>query len=202
VKKPAGDPQLPRGGAHTQLAEALAVSEQPLAPADVATVYAAHKEFVWAMLQRLGARGPDLEDVFQEVFIVVHRRLPVFRLGAPMQPWLFGICVRLLANLRRRAHRRRELSSSETLDSHAAATAAPEELVAQGQARGVLEAILSGLSEKKRVVFVMFEIEGLSCEEIGTALGVPVGTIYSRLDAARKAFARRLKKHRLAERAP
>jgi RNA polymerase sigma-70 factor, ECF subfamily len=202
VKEPPTPEQEAQGGAPTELAAPIVCAIEPLASLEVAAVYAEHKQFVWSMLHRLGAREADLEDVFQEVFVVVHRRLPEFRPGAPMQPWLFGICVRLLANHRRRAHRSRELASSDSLDWYATAADTSEEIVAQEQARRVLEAILDSISEKKRVVFVMFEIEGLSCEEIAAALGVPVGTVYSRLHSARKAFARRLERHRRAGGAP
>lgn len=64
----------------------------------------------------------------------------------------------------------------------------PEEQASQREAQERLGALLNGLDDDKRVVFVMFEIEGIACEEIAEALSIPVGTVYSRLHTARKAL--------------
>jgi RNA polymerase sigma-70 factor (ECF subfamily) len=159
-------------------------------------VYEAHKGFVWACLQRFGAPSSELEDLFQEVFLVVHRKLSSFEPGAPMRPWLFGIALRVASNHRRRAYRRWELSSDELVGAAPAEHDSPETNAASMQARRALNAILGGLPLEKRAVFVMFEIEGKSCDEIATELGVPVGTVYSRLHAARDSFAKALRQHK------
>ena len=57
----------------------------------VTAVYEAHADFVWASLQRLGVRAPDLDDVLQEVFVVVHQRLHTFDGSAAMTTWLYEI---------------------------------------------------------------------------------------------------------------
>ena len=65
--------------------------------ASVCSVHDAHADFVWRSLQRLGVRDADLEDMIQEVFIVVHRRLDAFDASSHLTSWLFGICVRVAA---------------------------------------------------------------------------------------------------------
>lgn len=159
----------------------------------VATVHAEHAEHVWRSLQRLGIREPDLEDLLQEVFVVVHKRLHTFDWSCSMQAWLFGICKHVARSHRRRAYLRRETtlmtppeSSSEGVSPN------PEEAFEAREEGEELSALLQELDSDKRVVLVMFEIEELSCEAIAETLGIPVGTVYSRLHAARKAFERAL----------
>jgi RNA polymerase sigma-70 factor, ECF subfamily len=162
---------------------------------DVRAVYEAHGDFVWMALQRLGVRGADLEDVFQEVFVVVHKRLHTFDDRGPLTGWLFGISVKVAAAQRRRAHVRRE-HLVESLAETASAGDNPEDQAARGQAHEELLTLLDALDFDKRVVFVMFELEEMSCEDIAAALGIRVGTVYSRLHAARKAFEKAVSRYR------
>jgi RNA polymerase sigma-70 factor (ECF subfamily) len=155
-------------------------------------VHALHADFVWRSLQRLGVRPPDLEDALQEVFIVVHRRLEGFEHASRMTTWLFGICLRVASAQRRRAHVRRErtgaasdwLEQLEDDESHATET--PEQAALASELRTELEALLDRLDPEKRATVVMFEIEGMSAPEIAALTDVPVGTVYSRLAAARE----------------
>ena len=155
-------------------------------PIDVAAVYAAHGEFVWASLQRLGVQPSDLHDVLQEVFIVVQQRLRSFEGHSTMRTWLFGISIRVVAAYRRRAYRRREQPTAEFAERVAPPIDDPEVAAMREQARERLSAILDELDLERRAVFVMFEIDEMSCEEIASALCVPIGTVYSRLHRARK----------------
>jgi RNA polymerase sigma-70 factor, ECF subfamily len=160
----------------------------------VEQVHERHGEFVWRTLHRMGVRQPHIEDVYQEVFLVVHRRLAGFTGQSAITTWLYEICFRVAAGQRRKAHFRREtlmrdLSELETLSSSAPS---PErQLVTVRQAKQ-LERILDSMPLEYRVVFVMFEIEGLSSEQISESIGAPVGTVYSRLYRARKRFAKAL----------
>jgi RNA polymerase sigma-70 factor (ECF subfamily) len=160
----------------------------------VTQVHERHGEFVWRTLHRMGVRPPHVEDVYQEVFLVVHRRLRTFSGKCAITTWLYEICFRVTAGYRRKAHFRREQLVSDWSEMHAltASTPSPErQLVVSRQARQ-LERLLDTLPLEYRVVFVMFEIEGLSSEEIAESVGVPLGTVYSRLYRARKRFAREL----------
>jgi RNA polymerase sigma-70 factor (ECF subfamily) len=167
---------------------ASATTEQ--APAlDVAGVHERHAEFVWRSLQRLGVRTADLEDALQEVFIVVHRRLSTFDGSARMTTWLFGISLRVAAAHRRRAHVRRETPTAELDDEpDENPGTSPEASALAAESRRQLTEVLDTLSAEKRSAFVMFEIEGLTATEIAKMLGIPVGTVYSRLASARIEF--------------
>ncbi|WP_234023631.1 RNA polymerase sigma factor [Sorangium cellulosum] len=173
-------------------AEAIGGARQP--PSDLVALHAEHGGFIWATLQRFGIHQPDLEDAFQDVFIVVQRRLSSFDWACPITTWLFAICRRVAAAHRRRAHTRRE-RLGEVVDDVPDSGRGPEELTSQEQAKLQLEGILEAMDIDRRAVFVMFEIEEMPCSEIATLIGVPVGTVYSRLHAARKEFAMLLKKN-------
>jgi RNA polymerase sigma-70 factor (ECF subfamily) len=158
------------------------------APPDLLSIHEEHAPFVWLSLQRLGVRSADIEDLLQEVFIVVHKRLATFDGSARMTTWLFGICLRVAAAHRRRAYNRREAIVPAPAEEALADSASPEDLASNRQAQARLAAILDTMDLEKRAIFVMFELDELSCEEIAEILGVPLGTVYSRLHAARKAF--------------
>jgi len=163
---------------------------QPLAVADV---HAAHADFVWRSLARLGVRDEDLPDMLQEVFLVVHRRLDTYDGTSKLTSWLFGICLRIAAADRRRAHRKRERAFANVPEPAVGSASGPERAL---QARQELEALLDALPLERRAIFVMFEIDGLSCQQIAEALDVPVGTVHSRLHAARRAFEKALVRSR------
>ncbi len=169
----------------TWFSEVVSVDAAP--PLDLVAVHARHGAFVFASLQRLGVRGVALEDAHQEVFLVVHRRLPSYDGRASLTAWLFGICRRVAAAHRRRAHLRHEVPVDPDWDIEDL-DADPEEALARGEERRKVERVLDKLDLDKRAVLVMFEIEGIECERIASLLGIPVGTVYSRLHGARRDF--------------
>ena len=161
-----------------------------------AQVYELHADFVWRTLQHLGVRDADLEDLGQEVFVTVHRKLSSFDGRSKLTTWLFGICLNLVHRHRRRAYFRLERPHAEPperVDPHT-----PEEQYAGEEARVRLERLLEKLSPERRATFLLFEVEGVSCEEIAERTAVPVGTVYSRLHLARKAVALAATRLRLA----
>jgi len=156
---------------------------------DLLAVHTAHADFVWRSLQRLGVRPADLEDVFQEVFIVVHKRLHTFDGSSALTTWLFGVCLRVAAAHRRRAWFRREVPTEDLADGREAPDhELPDEALEARRARAVLDRVLDQMDLDKRAVFVMFEIDEMGSDEIAAILGVPVGTVWSRMSAARKQF--------------
>jgi RNA polymerase sigma-70 factor (ECF subfamily) len=157
-------------------------------PRDVQQIYVDHAQFVWASLQRLGIRDSDLQDVHQEVFVIVHKRLHAFEGESTLTTWIFGICARVAANYRRLARVRREQVVAEVPEASSRDEHGPEAGAIMTQNRARLQALLDGMDPEKRAVFVMFELEETPCSEIAEMLGVPVGTVYSRLHAARKQF--------------
>ncbi|HEY3666876.1 MAG TPA: sigma-70 family RNA polymerase sigma factor [Polyangiaceae bacterium] len=155
---------------------------------DFKEVYDAHFAFVWRSLRRLRVPDASLKDAMQDVFLVVHRRLGEFEGRAKVSTWLFGICLRVAKDYRRRAHVRREVLDdsgfSSVADPNSDAGAGAE----QKQDLAMFEAALEELELEQRAVFMLFELENMTGEEIAESLDIPLGTVYSRLRLARQAF--------------
>jgi RNA polymerase sigma-70 factor (ECF subfamily) len=163
-----------------------------VAAMDPADVYRQHADFVWRSLQHLGVPSADLEDLLQEVFIVVHRKVGGFEGQSRITTWLFGICLRVAARHRRRAFFRFERQTAELPERVDPKT--PEDRVTDEQRKSVLERALGRLSLEQRAVFVLFELEGRSCQEIAELTSVPLGTVHSRLHHARRHVKKALQK--------
>jgi RNA polymerase sigma-70 factor (ECF subfamily) len=155
---------------------------------DFKEVYDAQFAFVWRSLRRLRIPDASLKDAMQDVFVVVHRRLGEFEGRAKVSTWLFGICLRVAKDYRRRAHVRREVLD----DSGFASVADPNSDAGAGAERqqdlAMFEAALDELEIDQRAVFILFELENLTGDEIAETLEIPLGTVYSRLRLARQAF--------------
>jgi RNA polymerase sigma-70 factor (ECF subfamily) len=147
-------------------------------------VYAEHLRFVWRVVRRLGVPASDAEDVCQEVFVVVHRKLAEFAHRSTVRTWLYGIAYRCASEYRRRAHVRRELPTEQP--DAGAVEPAQLETIDRHRARELLDDILSELDHDKRAVFVFYEIEHVDMADIAEILDCPVQTAYSRLHAARR----------------
>jgi len=149
-------------------------------------VYREHVGFVWRSLRRLGIPEAEIEDAAHEVFLVVHRRLAGFAGASALTTWLYGIARGVASNRRRgevrRLRRHAEAPTPELSEG-------PVEQVARSQAAAAALRFLAGLPDDQRVVFELFEIEGLRANEIAESLGVNINTIYTRLRVARQRFA-------------
>lgn len=172
--------------------------EAPPAASQLALVdiYSSQKDFVWLTLQRMGIPRSDLEDVFQDVFVIAHKRLHTYNRDAKLSAWLYGICLRSVAAHRRRAFRRRERADGTEpsvarpgTEHWHAQIEAPDERLKELERQATLQALLSTLDPDHRVVVVMFEVEDHSCQYIAELIGVPVGTVHSRLHTARRKLA-------------
>lgn len=161
---------------------------------DVRRIFEQHADFVWRALARSGVRDADLRDATQEVFMVVARKLHEREGTSTLTTWLYGIAVRVAANHRRKAHLRREELTDEPPE-RATKRDDPENALAREQARERLARILDEIPIDQRIVFVMFELEEMPCPAIAAALGIPVGTVYTRLRAARATFEERARDH-------
>jgi RNA polymerase sigma-70 factor (ECF subfamily) len=161
--------------------------------------YETHVRFVWRVLPRLGVRDSDVADAVQDVFVVVHKKLPEFEGRSKPTTWLFAICMRVASDRRRLAHLRREVPSLEEPASEACEGDGAAALERR-QARALLESILSRMPEEQRIVFSLFEIEQMSADAIAELLDVPEGTVRSRLRLARASFDQSVARLRASER--
>jgi RNA polymerase sigma factor (sigma-70 family) len=135
--------------------------------------------------RRLGAGAAD--DLVAETFLVAFRRRSGYDTGrSQARPWLYGIAATLIARQRRSEQRLYRALARTGLDPlpEPIADQVVRRVAAQGQQRH-LAAALAGLSGAEREVLLLLAWGGLSYEEIAEALGVPVGTVRSRLHRAR-----------------
>jgi RNA polymerase sigma-70 factor (ECF subfamily) len=179
-----------------------AQSHAPRSPesVNIEDLYREHAATVARWATRLGGPDIDPEDVVHEVFLVAHRRLGEFRGEAKPATWLFRTTDLIVRSHRRKARLRALLRRSVAHEGNGAyggssAISPVEDLIERQRARSVYRA-LESLDDKYRSVFVLFEIEGLSGDEIAALTGIKVATVWVRLHRARERFVRRI--HALA----
>jgi RNA polymerase sigma-70 factor (ECF subfamily) len=164
------------------------------------SVYGAHAKTVarWAM-RLLGPKG-DYEDVVQEVFLVVQRRLPEFRGDAEITTWLYEITVRVAQRWRKRARWWSWVTGRgqspgrgrETFVPPTEMSSDPHALLEARERTRLLYRLLDEMAESQRTTFILFELEGLSGEEVAKLTGTSVNTVWVRLSRARRTFVARM----------
>jgi RNA polymerase sigma-70 factor, ECF subfamily len=148
--------------------------------------------FVWRLLRRIGVPESDADDAAQQVFMAASQRIDDIRPGSE-RAFLFSTALHVGSRARRGGSRKREefgVELGEELDP------APllDELVDRRRARDLLDVMLQEMPLELRVVFVLYEIEQLTSSEIAEVVGVPTGTVASRLRRAREDFAARVER--------
>jgi len=169
-------------------------------PEKLEILYASHADFVWRTLLRLGVTRHDVGDAVQDVFLVVHRQLGSFEGRAAFATWLFTICRTVATRRRRQYQRERENVTVDSTEDIIDLRADVGREVEHNQELQLLNLILDSLDAKQRNVFILFELEKMSGEEVSLALSIPIGTVYSRLQLARDAFRQALVRHESKER--
>jgi RNA polymerase sigma-70 factor (ECF subfamily) len=174
-----------RTNAPVEVAVPAPVTVEAAPVPDVAAAYREHAPLVWRALRRFGVEEAELEDALHEVFLVLHRRRDDFHRQAALSSWLYGIARGVARNRRRgllrwraRAVVPRHPSGHDT-----------EQAYAQRHAVQLMERFLATLDPTRREVFVLMAVERLSAPEVSASLGVNVNTVYTRLRAAKEAFA-------------
>jgi len=149
-------------------------------------IFTEHAPLVWRALRRLGVADADVDDVCQQVFMTIDRRLEGFAGRSALSTWIYGICVHTASAHRRRHRRRRE----ELMAAPPEVATDPPQVreLERRHAFAVVDEVLEALDEDKRAVFVLYEIEELAMKEVAEALGCPLQTAYARLYAARRQF--------------
>ncbi len=157
------------------------------------SVYTEHFDFVWRSVRRLGATDASVDDIVQETFLVVYRRLSSFEGRASVRSWLFGIARRVLSDHRRKKRRRPEQSLPDEPGDHEGPT--PHESAARQQAAELLHRFLESLPVDQREVFVLAELEQMTAPEIAEATDTKLNTVYSRLRLSRASFEKMVARH-------
>ncbi len=175
---------------HCALPERTLGSGRPSPMPTITEVYESYFRYVWRCLRSLGVPQAHADDALQDVFLVVQRRLPEFDGNAQLSTWLYAIALRVARKYRVRVLRDTVPSAAGAEAEETAAPNADQEAKLQRDERlRLARAALDALDDDKREVFVLAQIEQMSAPEIANIVGVPINTVYSRLRAARQAFA-------------
>jgi len=152
--------------------------------ADFHQFYVTHADFVRRVVARLLGPDSDVDDVVQEVFLVALRKRESFAGRAQASTWLYAIARRVVLAARRRARLRR-FFGLDTVPERAAGPT-PQQVFEHRESSQRLYALLERISDKKRTVFILYEVEGLPGEEIARIVGCPLKTVWTRLHHARR----------------
>jgi RNA polymerase sigma-70 factor, ECF subfamily len=168
---------------------AVAAGARPERAQTFDSIYRASFVDVARWVRALGANDADVEDITQEVFIIVRRKLAGFD-GVNLRGFLYRIAQRTVRDHRRSAWFRHLFGKQSPFTDLVSQGATGLELLQERERRKVLESVLARMSEKRRTTFWLFEIEGYSGEEIAQIQSLPVKTVWTRLHHARKDFVR------------
>jgi len=175
------------------------VAAVAMAPQAFEAVYDAQVDFVWRNAKRLGVADEALDDIVQQVFLVVHRRLGEAPEEVPIRAWVFGILSHVVRDYRRGVRRKSPHHAQAPIDPATVPEppgSGPFDSLARAEALEVVIGLLSELSDDKREIFVLSELEQLTAQEISELISVNVNTVYSRLRAARQDFERAVERAR------
>ena len=165
------------------------------------SIYEQFFDFVFRCASRLGIPPSSIDDVVQEVFVVLHRRLHEYDGRAPLQSWVYGVLANTVRDYRRSFRRKQApLKSAERDDDlgPAPSTDNPERHAQLKQDLSLLTRLLDELPEEQRELIVLADLEQMSVPEICACIGGNSNTVYSRLRAARENLKAKLHRHLLA----
>lgn len=166
-----------------------------------------YQEPVLNLLYRMLGNKAEAEDLAQEVFVTVFKKIDTFRQEAALSTWIFKIASNQCKNrfkylARRREERRIEMDESGVLNqlnprnaSLTSAIAQPDQMVEGLQMERLIQDAISSLDDEHRLVLVLRDIQNLTYDEITSITGLPLGTVKSRLHRARMALKDKLASH-------
>jgi len=149
-------------------------------------VFRNHRADVARLVLRMTGRPGDLEDLVQEVFLQVYRSIKDFRGQSRFSTWLYRLTVNVVLMHRRAARSRPVLQAASDDGFGADVRDLPDDQLSRARRVAAFYRLLDRLSDKKRAVFVLHELEGLSPSEVAKVVSAPVLTVRTRLFYARR----------------
>ena len=158
---------------------------KPESETSCVAVYERELDYLFHTLRRLGAQRPDIEDLSQEVFIILHRNWQDIDLSRPFRPYLFAVAFRVVSAHRRRGRREVPCAYIEAEDQ----VIGPEESIQSRQSAHLLMAALDAVPLSRRAVVIMHDLDGVPTVEIAARLSITRFGAYARLRKARQELA-------------
>lgn len=149
-------------------------------------LFALYRTRVFSLCFHLMGNRGDAEDAMQEIFFAVYRGLAAFRGEAKLSTWIYRIALRVALRVKAQRH-----SKIEPIE-HEPPAPTPEDPAIARERREALAAALARLPAEHRSVISLFAMDGIPQKEIAAILGIPEGTVWSRLSSARKKLAAEL----------
>jgi RNA polymerase sigma-70 factor, ECF subfamily len=189
------------GSVKGDLADRRSAEAAPLVRAtehtDLRALFEAHYASIWRLLRRLGVRHAQLDDAAQEVFWVAARRFSDIEPGRG-HAFLYGVALRVASQELKKQRAAEPIADLEAVPRLPDVRPSPEEQLEHRQARQLLDSVLDAMPTELRVIFVLFELEGLEVQQIAALQEIPLGTASSRLRRARDEFSAIAKRVRTA----
>jgi RNA polymerase sigma-70 factor (ECF subfamily) len=159
---------------------------------------ACYRAPIYGYLVRRGVEREVRDDLFQEIFLRIHRAAASYREDAPLHPWLFTIVANTVRSHFRKLRVRRLVFAEASPTPRELASTEPDgrEVVEAREAAARIEAGLARLPETQREAVLLCCVEKLSHAEVGQILGVPAGTVRTRLARGRARLARLVARQR------
>jgi RNA polymerase sigma-70 factor, ECF subfamily len=158
-------------------------------------------DVAFRVLRRLGVHDREIDDALQTVLVIADRRFDDLPTQQDLKAYVCAACVNVARDVgRNRARQSARNADVEALERAASAAPDPEEALGRKQALELVQRILETMDEERRAVFVLYELEELTGDEIAEHLGIPVGTVASRLRKARDEFRSAIARVRASQR--
>lgn len=168
---------------------------------DIDAIYRDHAQFLARVIARLTGDDASVDDLLQESFIAAFRKQHTYDGTAAIRTWLYGIASRL-ALQHRRSQRRGGLFRQRLQAEPLTPSSSPLQVVERTQNRARLYHALQSIPDAHREVVVLYELEGLEGVQVSEMLGIPEGTVWTRLHHGRKKLLAALQRDRSAEGRP
>ena len=149
-------------------------------------IFELYRVDVTRLLHRMIGRRADLEDLLQEVFVQVYRSIKTFRAESRLSTWIYRVAVNVALMYRRAAKSRPLIVATPEEPLLVDESSRPDEELSRQRRVEALYRLLDRVSDKKRVVYVLHELEGMTPNEISKIVGAPVLTVRTRLFYARR----------------
>src|SRR5687768_11446461 len=165
----------------------------------------AHIDSLYGTALRLTRRAADAEDLVQDTYLKAFRSAHQFQAGTNLKAWLFTILHNTFRNIRRHDGRNPVDVDSEAVEQavdDAPATQSPEQILTRATLDADLQGALDALPDAFRQAVWLRDVEELSYAEMATVLGVPIGTVMSRISRGRRALSDGLRARRAAAAGP